>query len=119
MAEETAQDCLFCGIVAGRIPATIVHHDRAVTAFRDLNPQAPVHVLVVPNEHVDNTEALEPEYDAAIGAVIRGARDVARQLGVAEDGYRLVLNTGADAGNTVAHLHVHLLGGRRLTWPPG
>jgi len=112
-------DCIFCKIVQGEIPATVVFKDQQVTAFRDLNPQAPLHVLVVPNRHVANTEALVPEDDALVGSLVRGARQVARQAGVAEGGYRLVFNTGADAGNTVPHLHLHVLGGRRLGWPPG
>jgi histidine triad (HIT) family protein len=112
-------DCLFCKIVSGDIPATIVFRTDQVTAFRDINPQMPTHVLVVPNRHLDGTEVLEPEHDASVGAVIRAAREVARREGVAERGYRLVINTGADANNTVAHLHLHVLGGRRMSWPPG
>jgi histidine triad (HIT) family protein len=112
-------DCIFCKIVAGDIPAGVVYQNESVTAFRDLNPQAPTHVLIVPNEHVDNTEALEPLHDASVAAVLRASREVARLEGVNDSGYRLVVNTGRDANNTVAHLHVHLLGGRRLDWPPG
>jgi len=117
----TARDpeCIFCRIVAHEIPATLVYEDGQVTAFRDLNPQAPVHVLLIPNEHIANTETLEPEHDAIVGALMRAARTVAHQEGVADSGYRLAVNTGADANNTVAHLHVHLLGGRRFGWPPG
>ncbi|MDQ3810956.1 MAG: histidine triad nucleotide-binding protein [Chloroflexota bacterium] len=112
-------DCIFCRIVAREVPATIVHQDERVTAFRDLNPQAPVHLLLVPNQHIANTEALEPEHDAVIGQLVRSAGQVARDQGVAESGYRLVVNTGRDANNLVPHLHVHLLGGRQLGWPPG
>jgi histidine triad (HIT) family protein len=112
-------ECIFCKIVAGEIPATVVLRNDQVTAFRDLNPQAPLHVLLVPNTHIANTEALEPDHDAAVGTVIRAASTVARQEGVADSGYRLVVNTGRDANNTVDHLHVHLLGGRPMTWPPG
>lgn len=112
-------DCIFCKIVAKQIPANIAHQDEAVTAFHDLNPQAPTHILIVPNEHIANTETLEPQHDAAIGAVLRAARSIARSAGVADSGYRLVVNTGRDAINTVAHLHVHLLGGRPMSWPPG
>jgi len=112
-------DCIFCRIVAREIPATLVYEDERVTGFRDLSPRAPLHVLLVPNEHVANTESLEPRHDALVGAVMRAARDVARKEGVADSGYRLVINTGRDANNTVDHLHVHLLGGRRLDWPPG
>ena len=112
-------DCIFCRIVAREIPATVVYDDDHVLGFRDLNPQAPVHVLLIPTDHIANTEALEPAHDAAIGAVIRAARAVANQERVADSGYRLVINTGRDANNTVDHLHVHVLGGRTLGWPPG
>ena len=112
-------DCIFCKIVSKQIPASMVYQDEQVTAFNDLNPQAPTHVLLVPNHHIANTEALESEHDAAVGAVLRAARSVARAAGVADSGYRLVVNTGRDANNTVAHLHVHLLGGRGMAWPPG
>ena len=115
----TDSDCIFCKIVGGQIPsATVVQNDQ-VTAFRDINPQMPTHVLVVPNQHIADSEALEPEHDAIVGAVIRTARDVARQEGLSARGYRLVINTGPDANNTVPHLHVHVLGGRPMTWPPG
>ena len=112
-------ECIFCRIIAGEIPATVVYDDDRVLGFRDLNPQAPVHVLLIPKQHVANTEALESTHDAAIGAVVRAARAVARQEGVADSGYRLVVNTGRDANNTVDHLHVHVLGGRAFGWPPG
>ena len=112
-------NCLFCKIVADEIPATIVQRDEAVTAFRDLNPQAPVHVLVVPNDHVADTGALDASLDPQVGRLLRSAAQVAEAEGIAQSGYRLVINTGADALNSVPHLHVHLLGGRRLGWPPG
>ena len=112
-------ECIFCKIVAHQIPASLVYEDDQMIGFRDLNPQAPVHVLLIPKEHVVNTEALEPAHDAAVGAVVRAARAVARQEGVAESGYRLVINTGRDANNTVDHLHLHVIGGRALGWPPG
>jgi len=115
----TDPDCLFCKIVAGQMPATIVYRDDQVTVFRDINPQLPTHVLVIPNQHVANTEALEPEHDALVGAVVRAARQVARLEGLTERGYRLVINTGPDALNSVPHLHMHLLGGRAMGWPPG
>ena len=116
---STDPDCLFCKIIAGQIPATIVLRNDKVTVFRDINPQMPSHVLIVPNEHVANTEALEPEHDALVGVVVRTAREVARQEGLTDRGYRLVINTGPDALNSVPHLHVHLLGGRQMSWPPG
>ena len=112
-------ECIFCKIADGQIPASVIYQNEQVTAFRDINPQMPLHVLVVPNDHVANTEALEPEYDALVGAVVRAAREIARQEGVSARGYRLVFNTGPDANNTVPHLHMHMLGGRAMSWPPG
>ena len=112
-------ECLFCRIVDGQIPATVVRRSERVIVFRDINPQMPTHVLIVPNQHVANTEALEPEHDALVGEVVRTAREIARAEGLSERGYRLVINTGPDAQNSVAHLHVHLLGGRGMGWPPG
>jgi len=112
-------DCIFCKIVGGQIPATVVFRDETATAFRDINPQAPVHVLVIPNDHVANTEELEPAHDGLVGRLVRVARDIAHQEGLGERGYRLVFNTGTDANNTVPHLHLHLLGGRTFSWPPG
>ncbi len=117
MTHSPDPDCIFCKIVGGQIPAGIVFQNDQVTAFRDVNPQMPVHVLVVPNQHIANTEALEPEHDTIVGAVVRAAREIARQEGLSQRGYRLVINTGPDASNTVPHLH--LLGGRAMTWPPG
>ena len=115
----TDPECLFCKIVGGQIPATIVRRGERVTVFRDINPQLPTHVLIVPNEHIANTEALEPEHDALVGEVVRTAREVAAAEGLSERGYRLVINTGPDAQNSVPHLHVHLVGGRAMGWPPG
>jgi histidine triad (HIT) family protein len=112
-------DCIFCKIVAGQIPATIVFQNDQVTAFRDINPQLPTHILIVPNEHIANTEALEPEHDTTVGAVVRAAREIAHLETLSDRGYRLVINTGPDANNTVPHLHLHLLGGRAMSWPPG
>ena len=112
-------ECLFCKIIAGEIPSNVVHRSDNVTVFRDINPQMPTHVLLVPNEHVTNTEALQPAHDALVGELVRTAQDVARQEGLSERGYRLVFNTGPDALNSVPHLHVHMLGGRSMGWPPG
>jgi histidine triad (HIT) family protein len=112
-------DCLFCRIVAGEIPADIVHSSEVAVAFRDLNPQAPVHVLVVPRRHIDNAGVLEPGDAEILAGVFAAARHVAEAEGVAEGGYRLVFNVGEDASNSVPHLHLHVLGGRRLAWPPG
>jgi histidine triad (HIT) family protein len=115
----SSTDCLFCRIVAGEIPADIVRQDERIVAFRDIGPQAPVHVLVVPREHVASLEATGDGQADLLGALLGAARDVARQEGIAEDGYRTVLNVGADGGQTVHHLHVHVLGGRSMRWPPG
>jgi histidine triad (HIT) family protein len=109
--------CLFCKIVRKEIPATIVAEDEHCIAFRDINPQAPVHILVVPREHVDS---LDQARDAeALGRVLLMAAAIARAERITEKGYRTVLNTNAGAGQTVFHLHAHVLGGRRMTWPPG
>ena len=112
-----ADGCLFCRIVRGEIPAKLVAENEHCVAFRDINPQAPTHVLVVPREHVASlNEAADP---ALVGRVALFAAEVARKEGIAERGYRTVFNTNADAGQTVFHLHLHLLGGRHLGWPPG
>ena len=113
-------DCIFCRIVAGEIPAKEVARSEHAIAFRDLNPQAPTHVLIVPTVHVDNAAGADSEEgELVLGRVLRLAVQVASQLGLTEKGYRLVLNNGPDGGQSVAHLHVHVLGGRRMTWPPG
>jgi histidine triad (HIT) family protein len=110
-------DCLFCRIVRGEIPATIVAQDEHCLAFRDVNPQAPVHVLVIPRTHVASLEAVTDQ--ALLGQVMTMAAGVARQEGIVDAGYRTVINTNGNGGQTVFHLHAHVLGGRRLTWPPG
>jgi histidine triad (HIT) family protein len=115
----SSSDCLFCRIVAGEIPAAVIRSDERTVAFRDIGPQAPVHVLVVPREHVSSVEAVRDDQGELLGALVLAARDAARQEQLAEDGYRMVLNVGADGGQTVPHLHVHVLGGRALHWPPG
>jgi len=112
-------DCIFCGIVARRRPATIVYQDVAVTAFRDQNPKAPVHVLLVPNRHIVGAFQLEPEDAENVGRMFLAAKEVARAEGLEAGGYRLVVNSGPDAGQSVFHFHLHLLGGRRMGWPPG
>jgi len=117
-ASENDPTCLFCDIVAGRIPATIVHSDDETVAFRDVNPQAPIHVLVIPRRHVPSASAVE-ETTGVWTALMTAAARIARAEGLGEDGYRLVINTGPAAGQSVAHLHVHVLGGRALAWPPG
>ena len=111
-------ECLFCAIVAGEIPATTVLETDRVLAFRDINPQAPTHVLVIPKTHYPDVAALAADA-ALLGEVIGAVQQVAAADAVAETGYRVVFNTGAEAGQTVPHVHAHLLGGRSLTWPPG
>ncbi|MDB4944448.1 MAG: Histidine triad protein [Labilithrix sp.] len=111
--------CLFCGVVEKKIPADVVFENEHALAFRDINPQAPTHVLVVPKQHVSGIRALGDEQAEAIGHIILAARTVARQLGLEGGGYRLVVNDGEAAGQTVHHIHVHVLGGRSLRWPPG
>ena len=111
-------ECLFCRIVAGEIPATVVHETGDVLAFRDIAPQAPTHVVVIPKAHHQDAAALAAADPALAGRLLAAATDVAESEGLA-DGHRLVLNTGSDGGQTVFHVHVHLLGGRALTWPPG
>lgn len=111
--------CIFCEVVAGRAPARKVHEDDEVLAFHDIHPQAPTHVLVIPRKHVESLLDLEPADDALIGSLARKARDLARRLGLAERGFRLVMNCGDEAGYSVYHVHLHLLAGRRLGWPPG
>jgi len=112
-----ADNCLFCRIVRREIPATLVFEDDHVVAFRDINPQAPIHVVIVPREHV---ASLNDAADATlIGRLSLAAAKIARTEGIADSGYRTVVNTNRDAGQTVFHVHLHLLGGRHLAWPPG
>ena len=111
--------CIFCEIVAQRAPAQIVYQDEQVTAFRDLRPRAPTHILIIPNEHIESLDTLDDDRSvAAAGACLRVAKDLAKQAGLS-GGYRLVANVGPDSGQSVFHLHFHLLGGRRMAWPPG
>jgi histidine triad (HIT) family protein len=110
-------DCLFCKIVRGEIPAKLVHESDDCVAFRDIDPKAPVHVLVIPREHVSS---LNETRDASmVGRLALVAAEIARKEGIADAGYRTVINTNRDAGQTVFHIHLHLLGGRSLSWPPG
>jgi len=112
-----AADCIFCKIAAGEIPATLVKRTDRLVAFRDVSPQAPVHILVIPTEHCASLD--EVQDGRLLGEMLMLARDIARDEKIAEGGYRVVLNTNKNGGQTVFHLHLHLLGGRRLTWPPG
>lgn len=111
--------CLFCRIIAGEIPASIVYQDERLVAFNDIHPQAPTHVLVVPREHIATLNELDPAHDALMGEMVRRAAAIASDRGHAARGYRSVFNCNADAGQTVFHVHLHLLGGRSLGWPPG
>jgi histidine triad (HIT) family protein len=112
-------DCLFCSIIEGKIKGEIVYQDSAVLAFRDIRPEAPVHVLIVPRKHIESVTSLQPEDSGVIGAIFTAAAKLAKDFGIAESGYRVVVNNGADAGQSVFHLHYHLLGGRPMRWPPG
>jgi histidine triad (HIT) family protein len=112
-------DCLFCKLVAGQIPAAIVYEDERLIAFKDINPQASTHVLVIPRRHIATLNDLGPDDDGLVGELVRRAAAIAREQGHAERGYRVLFNCNADAGQTVFHIHLHLLGGRKLGWPPG
>jgi histidine triad (HIT) family protein len=113
------RDCIFCKIVAGELPSEEVASTDGTYAFRDINPGAPTHVLVVPRQHIADASEIRPEHAELVREMLQLARRVAESEGVAESGYRLVFNVGEDALNSVPHLHLHLLGGRRLGWPPG
>ena len=112
-------NCLFCRIIAGEIPGAIVHDGEHVVAFKDINAQAPLHVLIVPRRHIRTLNDLQPEDDQLVGSMFRTAAMLAREHGYADRGYRTVFNTNAEAGQTVFHIHLHLLAGRGLHWPPG
>lgn len=114
-----SSDCLFCRIVAGELPAAHVYSDDTVVAIRDLSPQAPTHVLLLSRRHIPSVRDLIAADTATVSAIFAAAARVATQEGIAEGGYRLVVNVGRDGGQTVDHLHVHLLGGRPMAWPPG
>jgi histidine triad (HIT) family protein len=112
-------ECLFCGIAAGEVPATVVSDKPRTVAFRDINPQAPVHVLVITRAHLANLAELTAAGDGLLGELIAHAHEVAVDEGIAGDGYRVVFNTGSHGGQTVGHVHAHVIGGRHMTWPPG
>ncbi len=118
-AEREAVECLFCRVLLGAVPSTEVISTAGTYAFRDINPAAPVHVLVVPRKHIAHAGELRPEDSEILAEMLRTASSVAESEGIAEGGYRLVLNVGDDALNTVPHLHLHVLGGRKMGWPPG
>ena len=112
-------DCLFCRIVAGEVPADVVHQDDRAVVIRDLNPQAPTHLLVIPREHLESLDDASQKDEALLVHLLRVAARVANDAGLGEGGYRTVINNGAGAGQSVFHLHVHVLGGRPMNWPPG
>lgn len=112
-------DCLFCKMVAGEIQPDVVYEDEHVLAFRDVNPQAPVHVLVVPREHIATLNDLTDDHAELVGRLYLAAKRVAEKDGIAERGYRTVINCNAEAGQSVYHVHLHVLGGRYMHWPPG
>lgn len=111
--------CLFCRIAAGEIPSQQVFSDERVYAFKDINPAAPSHILIIPRKHLSSINDATDEDEALMGHMMLTARHIAAEQGLAEDGFRLVINTGSDGGQTVFHIHLHILGGRQLSWPPG
>ena len=115
----TKSECLFCKIVAGEIPADVVYESETALAFRDINPQASTHAVIVPKQHIATINDIRIDDQTIVGSLFTAARDIAKQEGIADRGYRVVMNCNADAGQTVFHLHLHLLGGRKLSRPPG
>ncbi|NOZ24634.1 MAG: histidine triad nucleotide-binding protein [Nitrospirae bacterium] len=112
-------DCIFCKIAEKKLPARIVYEDDSVVAFEDINPQAPVHVLVIPRKHISTILDLEEEDNVLVGRLFQAANMIAREKGIAERGFRIVMNCNKEAGQTVFHIHIHLMGGRVMQWPPG
>jgi histidine triad (HIT) family protein len=112
-------ECLFCRIASGEVPSKQVHSDDAVVAFHDISPRAPTHILLIPRDHIPSAAELTDDHAPIMGHLFAVAAQVARDQGVADTGYRIVVNTGRGAGQTVDHLHLHLMGGRSMTWPPG
>ena len=114
-----ADKCIFCKIAAREIPSNIVFQDDRITAFRDINPQAPVHIVIVPNEHIPTLAGMEQAHEGVVGHMAYAATVLAEREGIAKSGFRLVMNAGPAAGQSVDHIHLHLLGGRAMAWPPG
>lgn len=112
-------NCLFCKILNGEIPADLVYESETAVAFRDINPQAPTHVLVIPREHISTINDIEADHQAIVGSLFSAAREIAAQEGIEEGGYRAVMNCNEGAGQSVFHIHLHVLGGRQFSWPPG
>ena len=113
-----SSDCLFCKIVTGEIPADLVYESETAVAFRDINPQAPTHVLIVPRKHISTINDIEEEDQAVVGSLYTAAKSIAASEGIAEDGYRTVINCNEGAGQSVFHIHLHVLGGKPMGWPP-
>jgi len=113
------QDCIFCKIAAGAFDTQFVYQDEELVAFRDINPQAPVHILIIPRRHIPQIRQLQGNDDKLVGRMILTAVELAKQEQIAESGYRIVFNCGENGGQEVDHIHLHLLGGRKMTWPPG
>jgi len=116
---ESNSDCLFCKILAGEIPADIIYETDTAIAFRDINPQAPTHVLIIPRKHISTINEITADDQAIVGSLYSAAQDIAATEGFADEGYRAVMNCNEAAGQTVFHIHLHLLGGRAFAWPPG
>ncbi len=112
-------DCLFCKILDGEVPADVVYENDTVLAFRDINPQAPTHILIIPRQHISTINDIEPEHEMMVGRLFSAAREIAAAEGLTDKGYRVVMNCGEGAGQSVFHIHLHLLGGRGFDWPPG
>ncbi|NOX96771.1 MAG: histidine triad nucleotide-binding protein [Nitrospirae bacterium] len=112
-------DCLFCHLIQGKIKSKIIYEDNEVFAFEDIHPQAPIHILIVPKKHIPNLTQLREEDKELVGKIHLVAKRIAEDLSISRNGFRIVINSGRDAGETVEHLHFHLLGGRKLNWPPG
>ena len=112
-------DCLFCNIAAGNIPANIVYEDTDIMAFRDINPQAPTHILVIPRLHITTINDADTHHEPLLGRMVLIAKKLAETEGISKSGYRLVFNVNSDGGQAVYHIHLHILGGRQMTWPPG
>ncbi len=112
-------DCLFCKIIKGDIPAKIVFENERILAFKDINPAAPVHILIIPKTHISTINDIDSSNYLLAGECIKAAKEIAEQAGISESGYRLVFNCNADAGQEVYHIHLHLIGGRQMKWPPG
>jgi histidine triad (HIT) family protein len=119
MVHTLTGDCAFCKIVSNEAKATVVYRDEQVTAFRDIHPVAPTHILLIPNRHIESVSTLEPEDEPLMGHIFSVARRLAEDEGISRGGYRLITNTGANGGQTVFHLHVHLIGGQRMRYPMG